>query len=150
MARRAKEEITLHDGVELSVNEFQAVRSDMTFFVNAGGIAYLTVSGTRRMALVPVEIGEAYGHAKRDVKLTAYEAAEAFVRGVIAPAQIVEAWAAADVAGISPDRFLELVLNAVEEEQADQRLTTERLENLLDVDPAASPATAEQETSADA
>lgn len=55
----------LVDGVELTATEFQARRSDVTFFVAGGGVLYVTVNGKRRMALVPAHVGEQYEREKK-------------------------------------------------------------------------------------
>jgi hypothetical protein len=49
----------LTDGKELTANQFQANRANVTYFVNAGHILYVTVYGARRLAMLPVPIGEA-------------------------------------------------------------------------------------------
>lgn len=119
MAPRAKEEIVLCDGADLSMNEFQSVRSDTSYFVNAGGVVHLTVTGTRRMSLVPVEVGEAYEAAKA-AGTTAFQHAE-MIRRSIVPPEVLGAWQIAKNAGITPERFLDLAANAVRRENPDQR-----------------------------
>jgi hypothetical protein len=143
MAPRDSKWPDLRDGYDMTTAEFHSRRSDTAFFINAGGVLHLTVSGTRRMSLVPVEIGETYESAKAG-GFTAAQVADAMNRGLIVTPEVVAAWAAADTAGISPDRFLELVLNAVEEEQAAQRITADRLEDLVDSDRATPAEVAER------
>lgn len=126
--------INLHDGIDLSSVEFNANRSDTTFFVHAGGVAFLTNNGTRRMGVVPVQVGEAYLRAKQTSHLSATQAAEALDRGTTIPHEVAEAWASAQQAGIDPKRFTELVNGALGEELADRRLTNERLSSLVEPD----------------
>jgi len=71
MANDQSDELKLHDGMVMPIGLFQSNRQDTMFFVFAGGALNLSFNGRPRMALVPLDVAQAYLDAKEAHGLSA-------------------------------------------------------------------------------
>lgn len=52
--------IELADGGDITSGDLRTNHADVAYFVNAGNMTFVTISGKRRYAIVPVEAGEEF------------------------------------------------------------------------------------------
>ena len=77
VADNTRAALKLYDGMDLPATVFAAHRNEVSLFVHSGNVVFVTFHGHRRMAMVPVDVGEAWRRHKEKARAAPGAAAAA-------------------------------------------------------------------------